>query len=394
MNKVKPTLKDIQRVIHSTDPGTVLVFDGVPSVCLKIGKTKCSIAVNKRIKGKSVKKVIGHLKRDNLKSLLQEANAYVDRLSSSPHPHLMDLTVGEFYAGVVVGESRENKTFGKYDKLYKRFVEPVLGSYPLSDVTVFHLSQVLRRLPASYSNSSKNHVRSVLMRVFSLAIKCNLISYNPCLAIAPKKLNNVVERYMSPEEVAAFCLAAGGQGECVFTYALLLSLNTGIRIGNVISIKKTMISSDGGFITLIDTKSGKHQLVPLSPNAKELVKRVEDLSTNEFLFSSPVKQESHISVPRKVFIRICEEAKIATHESTYEVAEGFSTEKLTIHCLRKTFGTMALKGTGSIDTVSKLLGHSDSKVTERYAFYQSDTLVAAVTSAGELINPSFQHSPH
>jgi integrase len=57
------------------------------------------------------------------------------------------------------------------------------------------------------------------------------------------------------------------------------------------------------------------------------------------------------------------------------------------HDLRHDFGTSILRATGNIKVAKELLGHSDMRMTERYAHVMNEQMRAAVEAIDPLKDP-------
>jgi site-specific recombinase XerD len=106
------------------------------------------------------------------------------------------------------------------------------------------------------------------------------------------------------------------------------------------------------------------------------VKKNKDSSTrtkeSDYLFPSKKgTRRPHIYDLRTPFERTC-------------IAAGI--EGLRIHDLRHSFATLALQGGASLYDVSKLLGHSDVSMTQRYAHMADDSLQTATDNMAGVID--------
>lgn len=389
---IKLTHVGIMAAKNIYPPNTECYSDTDPMLRVRFGKTRISLAVRVNARNDRSSKVLGHYPDLDLASFKRLAKKRVMAIKEQGVRGVHRVTVDQFFMEVVLPASRHNKTVAKCKRIYEKRIATVIGQYALGEVTSMHIQGVFTRLPSVLANASVNRIRSVVMRLFSLAVKYGLIHSNPCLAIARLPENNVVERVMNAEETAAFVREALNHKGSLHALSLVLSLFTGVRIGNVISLEKSMITSEQSYIILMKTKSGKHQLVPLSSQAKWILEQAALLSTGEYVFSSGAAR-GHISPPNGVFKRICKSAGIVTTGCGYSPLDGFIAAPLTIHCLRKTFATAVLKHTGSMDYCSELLGHSDTSVTKRYAFFHNVELSEASDGAGELLMKGLPNLP-
>lgn len=114
-------------------------------------------------------------------------------------------------------------------------------------------------------------------------------------------------------------------------------------------------------------KKSKTKLAPpvsISKDVIELLKHMQKINSDGYIFKSSVNPDKPINDFRKSFNTIMQKADI---------------KNVTPHDLRRTFGTqLLLKGT-DIFTVSKLLGRESVKTTENhYAFLNRETMHSAV----------------
>lgn len=98
------------------------------------------------------------------------------------------------------------------------------------------------------------------------------------------------------------------------------------------------------------------------------------LKESEFVFFNPATK-NHIKNVRKSFIRACDDAGI---------------EKLRFHDLRHCCATKMVEAGVDLVTVSKILGHSDIKMTMRYAHMGEKTMRVAVEKLGEIYEQTRQ----
>lgn len=246
------------------------------------------------------------------------------------------------------------------------------------------------------SPATKNRVRSLMHRSCALGIKFELLDRNPCSAIEKYTEDNVVERVLTPEETAAFLPATLRESSSQQGLSINLALFIGGRINNIISLKKSEVAPDLSSVTFTKTKAKKKQVIPLSDEAKWIIQKALELSAPDspFVFSSTRSQTGHIGYPIGTFRRICERAGIAVTGGKHAVNPAFPREPLTIHCLRKSFGSAVLAYTGDIHCSSKLLGHSSVEVTSnRYAFYQQGRLQDAVQGAAAVLTQGSPNFP-
>ena len=136
--------------------------------------------------------------------------------------------------------------------------------------------------------------------------------------------------------------------------AVLLSLNTGLRQGELFRLKWADVNFEQSNLTVVgDTaKDGETRHIPLNPEALEIVKRWKAQPGVKSLWVFPGKSGEPLKNPRKAWVELLNDAKITDFRW---------------HDLRHTFASNLVMAGVDLNTVRELLGHSDYKMTQRYA---------------------------
>ena len=233
--------------------------------------------------------------------------------------------------------------------------------------------------------------RSVGAAMFAWGIEHGHCKTNPFagtgLATAP-----VRERFLTKDEAIALLsaisrLESAGKIADAFADALRLLLLTGARKTEVLGLRWVEVDFDRKVLTLPPqrTKAGGKtgtRRIQLSPPALDILERRRMAANTaadglghrqstaaDFVFPA-TRGQGHAVGVRKVFERVCKEAKL---------------ENLRIHDLRHSFASFAIADGASLFLVGKLLGHASSRTTERYAHLSGDPLQEAVTSIARAI---------
>ena len=195
---------------------------------------------------------------------------------------------------------------------------------------------------------------ALLAAIFNRAVWRGRLTESPVWRIKPRKENNRRMRWITePEELAL--IAALPKRLCALTK---IAVHTGIRLGNLLDLLWTDISTE--LITIRKSKSGYSYQVPMNPVVLHELATLRDTGS-EYVFA-----EARGSA-RTNLIRYWPEACRRAGISDFH-----------FHDLRHTFASrLVMKGV-SLYTVSKLLGHTSIKTTERYAHLAPNTLKQAV----------------
>src|SRR6266478_5612413 len=142
----------------------------------------------------------------------------------------------------------------------------------------------------------------------------------------------------------------------------LFALNTGLRIGEILSLKWEGVDLEKNLLTVFADKTHKIRPVPINSEAR----RVLDFWTlgrkNEFVFYNHETGKPFVDL-KTGFALACRKAGI---------------KGVTWHTLRHTFPSRLLERGADIVTVQQLLGHSTVTVTMRYTHTNLDSKRNAV----------------
>jgi integrase len=135
------------------------------------------------------------------------------------------------------------------------------------------------------------------------------------------------------------------------------SLYTGLRLGELRALRVGDVK--GGAVQIRHSKSGKPRHVPLTAEGVAFFAQLtKDQPRDALVFPTPVH-----NVTRQM-TKACTAAKI---------------ERATFHDLRRSYGSLLLNAGAAPDTIRRLLGHSDLRMTLRtYAHLMDEALQTAV----------------
>lgn len=322
----------------------------------------------------------------------QEENAELFMKTESP---LLETYI-MWWAKTYKRDAREVRpqTYTRMCNTIHHQIIPRIGKYRLMELTKTIIQTELvnpllnevsprtgKRLSASSVSKALIHLRDCLNQ----AVEDEMIQKNPCASIRlPKQIAEERKkeiRFFNDEEINAFCTAASektvnGYPVCKFGRALILDLYTGLRIGELINLKKTDIDLEKSLIhvssasiqyydqdedsetykrsIIVDsyktkTKNGIRK-VPLCPEAKQIIIQLinECDDDNNFLINnSSVPVEYHNI--RRTYRNICQKAGI-------EDACG-------VHTLRHTCASLMLRRGVDVKVIAQILGHGSAQFT-------------------------------
>jgi len=244
---------------------------------------------------------------------------------------------------------------------YRQKVEALLNEYPRAGE--FDIKQFLARKQefGACSGTIANYVKA-FRGFFGYLFEHSLYNFDPRCLKLPKIRNR--ERNVPSDEDVAKLLSVVNNAEDEI--ALLLFVDTGIRIQELATIKLKNINLNGSSI-LINGKGGKTRTVYLSKTTVEYLRDYIRTMGGEYLFPSTRADARSLCRNRTFFERrlreLCKRAGI---------------ESIIPHQLRHYFATYTLSRGGDVKAVSEILGHADVSITLRIYHHISDKVIRHV----------------
>jgi len=183
-----------------------------------------------------------------------------------------------------------------------------------------------------------------------------------------QKEDNGRERYLEPMEEKEIIRLLTEWNMVDYLEFYLFLIDTGMRLGEALSIKKLMVhNNNGNYVVNLPatvTKNGEPRGVPLTERAKLIVvKLLNNAERNDLVFK-------HL--------------KYWTCENTWRrLRKAMNLEddkEFVIHCLRHTCATrLAQSGKVELHMIGQMLGHKSWKMIKRYSHLIPNNLMGAVS---------------
>jgi integrase len=144
-----------------------------------------------------------------------------------------------------------DRTRDGYFRNLRKHVFPVLGSRPLSEVKPQELENLFSKIRRTHSASTVNNVRTAVSKVFSVAVRHDLVPYNP-VARTEKARRGEFEKTQvclpwSQDEARQVLKAARDTPLETF---LTLKLGTGMRLGEVLGLRWSDIDFEAQTVSI------------------------------------------------------------------------------------------------------------------------------------------------
>ncbi len=236
---------------------------------------------------------------------------------------------------------------------------PYFGKTNLTSISAKMISRykILRRDEGARP-ASINKEQAMLSKAFSLCIReWEWLRDNPVSRVQNEKLNNEIDRWLTDaEEIRLLESCSEWLREIV-----VFCLHLGLRKEELLSLEWSRVSLLRKTILIKETKNGKPKTLPLNKVALGILEqrsKVRSIKNDLVFFNSQGAKFSGYNI-WKAFNDALEKAGI---------------ENFRFHDLRHTFATRLAQAGVDLYKISKLLGHKDIKMTQRYAHHCPDSL--------------------
>ena len=254
-------------------------------------------------------------------------------------------------------------SYQTYMNLLNRHILPHIGRYDITEITLELVGGYIQRLrDIGLSDATINGTFTLLKSFMKEACEQGLLHANPCHRFRIRKENPHQQRVLSTREQENLYKASEEAD-----LPSLLSLYTGMRLGEISAMRWEDIDFDNGTVTVCRT-----------------VQRIRRLAGGTFLMvGSPKTDQSVRVIPIPVFLieRLkCWMEKRESSEYVFgrdknpadprtlqrrleRLTQNAGIDRVHYHTLRHTFATRLIELRVDIKTISVLLGHASVKTT-------------------------------
>lgn len=264
--------------------------------------------------------------------------------------------------------SKKHSTCKQEQSHYKVWLKPYIGMLRLIDIRPLHMEKVKRAmLKKKKAPRTIQAVLSLAMRTWNHSRNNGVVSGDwPGRSVKVGRFDNRRMRFLTHDECEALISKLKESSPQVGDMALL-SLDSGLRGGEIFGLTWENVNIDAGQIQVVDTKSGKNRTAYMTTRVKTMF---EGLPGGQGLVF-PSNTGGRIG-------QISSTAKRVITEIGLNAGVSDSRNKATFHSLRHTFASRLVENGVDLYTVKELLGHGTLSMTERYSHLRPDTLQAAV----------------
>ncbi len=229
-------------------------------------------------------------------------------------------------------------------------IRPFFTKKRLSQITTWQLERFKAKRREEVSPRTVNAALSLLRRMFNLAIDWGLCEVNPYKRGMMLAEQEKPTRILSLDEQERLLAAAPDHLRDLIEFAL----NTGMRRGEILSLKWERVDWARGEITVAETKTRRVRTIGINSVVAAILKRRRKLG-GQHIFTWNGKAFERFD---KTWAKAVNDAGIP---------------RITFHDLRHTFATRLVELGYDIAIIRSLLGHRSIVTTQRYAHPQERT---------------------
>jgi len=261
---------------------------------------------------------------------------------------------------------------------------PALGHLRLDEITAHDVTRLKDRYATR--KGAFNNARRALSMLYAKAIEWRELSADwpsPCRYVASYAMPKH-ERYLSQKELAGLGAALAthaqqGPAAALVVAAVRLMIFTGARRDEVRFLRWGEVGPTA--LHLSDTAAGPRsglktgaKPISLNPPAAQLLAALERRGDEDLVFESPLRP-GH---------------PVALHQAWDQIRRAAGLKDVRLHDLRHSFASVAVATGHSLYVTGALLGHRNSRTTERYAHLSADPLAAASAAVARRIQTALE----
>lgn len=273
------------------------------------------------------------------------------------------------------GAKLAEKTLEEYTRIFRLYVNPVLGHKKVNAVTHSDIS----KLHADMSDKKRaaNHTLAVLNNFFNWCARANHRpkNTNPCEGLTKYK-ENKRQRFLTLDEFTRLgaalddAAAVGDHNGIYGVAAIRLLVFTGCRKSEITTLKWDYVDFQRSRLFLPKSKTGE-KTVLLNEAAIAVLKSVPRQLKCEYVFPAQTDQ----TIPFPTLQRFWQ-----------AVRDNAGLPDVTIHAFRHTYVSTGLENDIPITKVQQIVGHSSIQTTMGYAHLTQNAMHPENQTVGNIID--------
>lgn len=261
----------------------------------------------------------------------------------------------------------KKKTIKSYESFYNTWIRSNIGNRPIKEITVTELQRIVNKILKERSPRTALTLREVLSTIF----KNHRKESNPIDKLKFKTFDNKQHPILTDTEIKTLY-------KKIYSYdvepfrSIFVWLSTGRRVNEILTLKWKDINLEDKEFTIrsYNNKSGKNMIYQLDDDLLETLNNLEHREGYLFPAIKNQNNKMHNDTIKRHWKKILCSAGI---------------EKLRIHDLRHIVGLKLVNAGVSLEVIARVLGHTTTRVTERYSKVRTETAGEALSQFKDMI---------
>lgn len=292
------------------------------------------------------------------------------------------ITLAEFFAAYYLPRAKREKRSWATDELrFRKLIAPHLGHLPLKAITKADIQKFVDFVVATPAAPStvKQYI-GIIRSAFNMALETTVsgepivTGLNPATGLRLPAVHNNRERYLTGQEADILIKAASALRYPDLHDAIVLSLNTGLRLGELRRLIWLDVDFPAKFLTVRDEAKRKPGgKVPINAEAEKILHSRKGAAKPTDLVFPPIFGKTSRENLSHEFHRLVE--ALGFNEG---LDKSDRQRRVVFHTLRHSFASwLALAGV-DIYRIKTLMRHKTLEMTMRYAHLIPDATKDAV----------------
>jgi integrase len=340
--------------------------------------------VRRKIEGVSHRILIGRYPDLSVEQARNKASIVLAQIAIGENPaekrkeEKLEANLGEVVENYLAGYARIHcRRSAEMEKDFNRYFKD-WANRKATKITRSEAQERINALQKKHGAGGANHGLALIRAATNWNIKHGYLrDVNPWAGLEHYKMR-ARERFLKPDEIPKFFESLFAEPDELMRDFILMSLFTGARRTNVLSMSWKDIDLTLGIWRIPLTKNGESQTIPLTKSALEILERRSGASGySDWVFPGKVTG-AHLVEPKRAWQRVLARAQI---------------EDFRLHDLRRTLGSYMAINNSSLQIIGKALGHKSTAATQIYARLSIDPIRDAMESAQDIITKAQKKQP-
>jgi len=265
--------------------------------------------------------------------------------------------------------AKQQKGYGSKKYIIRQLVEE-FGNLNVKDLDTMIVERYQSKYLRTRKPATANRMLACLKHMLTKAVDWNMANEETLKRVRKVKFlkeNNIRLRFLNADECKRLIGCCSPHLKPIVTTAV----NTGMRRGEILSLKWEQIDLRHGYISLTDTKSGEGREVPINDTLGAMFEKMPHSIESIYVFTD--RDGKPYKDVKKSFSTALRNAEI------YDFR---------FHDLRHTFASQLVMKGVDLTTVKELLGHKSIIMTMRYAHLAPEHKTKAVKVLDEVLKSS------